>query len=160
MKGKKDAASGEVEAGLNALVALQAETASIPIVFVHPDLVPDAHGDAPVRHGAIRFCLGDRSKFLQRLPVPERVQRRERGIEARLNVGTARDGKADVASAALHQIVSVGLGTRAARSAERKQGAAEMSMNSSSSPALLLAARGERIRKRRPSGATIARARN
>jgi hypothetical protein len=42
MKGKKDAASGEVEAGLKALVALQAETASIPIVFVQ---VSDPIGD-------------------------------------------------------------------------------------------------------------------
>jgi hypothetical protein len=36
-----------------------------------PNLVPDAHGDAPVRHGAIRFGLGDGSEFLQGLPVPE-----------------------------------------------------------------------------------------
>jgi hypothetical protein len=86
-----------------------------------PNLVPDAHGDPPVRHGAIRFGLGDRGKFLQGLPVPERMQRRERGIEARLHVGAAGDGEADVASAAFHQIVADGLGARAARRAERKK---------------------------------------
>ncbi len=85
-----------------------------------PNLVPDAHGDTPIRHGAIGFGLGDRGKFLQRLPVPERVQGRERGIEARLNVGAARDGKAHVPSAALHQIMGVALGGGAARRAERK----------------------------------------
>src|SRR5262249_52166284 len=42
LQGKKDAASGEVEAGLKALVALQAETASIPIVFVQ---ISDPIGD-------------------------------------------------------------------------------------------------------------------
>ena len=41
MKGKKDAASGEVEAGLKALV-LQAEAASVPIVFVQ---ISDPIGD-------------------------------------------------------------------------------------------------------------------
>jgi len=56
----------------------------------------------------------------QRLPVPERVQGCERGIEARLNVGAARDGKAHVPSAALHQIMGVALGGGAARRAERK----------------------------------------
>jgi len=82
-----------------------------------PNLVPDAHGDPPIRHGAIGFGLGDRGKFLQRLAVPERVQGRERGIEARLDVGAARDGKAHVASAAFHQIVGVALGAGAARCA-------------------------------------------
>ena len=84
-----------------------------------PDLIPHAHGDAPIGHGAVRLGLGDRREFLQGLPVPERVQRCERGIEARLNVGAAGDGQAHVAAAAFHQIV--GLGAGVAREAERKQ---------------------------------------
>src|SRR5262249_26308647 len=83
-----------------------------------PNLVPDAHGDTPIRHGAIGFGLGDGGKFLQCLAVPERVQGRERGIEARLNVGAARDGKADVAAAALHWAPAL-RGAPSARSATR-----------------------------------------
>ncbi len=36
-----------------------------------PKLMPDAHGDAPVGHGAVRIVLGDLNKFLFGLFVPE-----------------------------------------------------------------------------------------
>src|SRR5262245_66064949 len=54
-----------------------------------PNLVPDAHGDTPIRHGAIGYGLGDRGKFLQQLAVPQRWQDRERSSEAWLNVGAS-----------------------------------------------------------------------
>src|SRR6266403_4776841 len=84
-----------------------------------PDLGPRGHGDAPIGHGAIGLRLGDGGEFFQRLPIPERVQRCERGIEARLNVGAAGDRQAHVAAAAFHEIVGLRVG--AAREAERKE---------------------------------------
>ena len=69
-------------------------------------LVPDAHGDTPMRHGAIRLERGDCREFLQCLPVPERMQGCERCIEARLNFLAARDGKADSPATPFHQVVA------------------------------------------------------
>ena len=101
-----------------------------------PDLVPDAHGDAPVRHRAIRLGIADRGELLQGLPVPEGMERRECRIETRLNVLPARDREAHAAAAPFHQVMGVGLGKRLAhrgkcknRSKSRKERSCDASVH-------------------------------
>ena len=58
-----------------------------------PDLIPQAHGDAPVAHRAVRVRLGDGGERLHRLEVPERVQERDPALERLLHRRIAGDGK-------------------------------------------------------------------
>jgi hypothetical protein len=73
-----------------------------------PELVPDAHRDAPMGHCTIRIRFGDRGEFLERLPVPKRMQGGQRRVEARLNVIATGHRKTDPRSAPFHQIVQIG----------------------------------------------------
>src|SRR5271157_1927376 len=58
-----------------------------------PELMPEAHGLAPVRHGALRVLLFDVEKGLLRLFVPERMQQRETLFECLLRVRSTRYGE-------------------------------------------------------------------
>ncbi len=58
-----------------------------------PELVPQAHGHAPVRHGAFRVLLLYLEKSFFRFLVPERVQQGDTFFESLLSVGCARDGE-------------------------------------------------------------------
>src|SRR6202790_4903621 len=58
-----------------------------------PELMPQAHGLAPVRHGALRVLLFDVEKSLLRLFVPERMQQRDTLFECLLRVRSTRHGK-------------------------------------------------------------------
>ena len=59
-----------------------------------PDLVPLAHGDAPVGDGTVRVGLGHGREGLRRLQVPEGVQDRHRLVEGLLHRRLARDREA------------------------------------------------------------------
>jgi hypothetical protein len=72
-----------------------------------PELIPHAHGEAPMRHRAIGIALRDRREFLACLLVPEGVQRRERSVEARLHSAPAGGREYQVATAPLHQRVGI-----------------------------------------------------
>jgi hypothetical protein len=58
-----------------------------------PELMPQAHGLAPVRHGALRVLLFDVEKSLLRLFVPERMQQRDTLFECLLRLRSTRHGK-------------------------------------------------------------------
>ena len=55
------------------LFTFQAASDDFGVRFI-PELMPDAHGDAPVSHGAVRIVLCNLNEFLFGLFVPERVQ--------------------------------------------------------------------------------------
>ena len=55
-----------------------------------PQLMPQAHGLAPVRHGALRVLLFDVEKSLLRLFVPERMQQRDTLFECLLRLRSTR----------------------------------------------------------------------
>ena len=50
-----------------------------------PELVPQAHRDSPMRHGALRIVFGDLQKFLFRFLVPERMQQGDSALERLLH---------------------------------------------------------------------------
>src|SRR5216684_6450365 len=55
--------------------------------------MPQAHGLAPVRHGALRVLLFDVQKSLLRLFIPERMQQRDTLFECLLRLRSTRHGK-------------------------------------------------------------------
>jgi len=54
-----------------------------------PELVPQAQGHSPVRHGALRIVLRDFQELLLRLLIPERVQQCDSALEGLLRRGLA-----------------------------------------------------------------------
>ena len=58
-----------------------------------PEGMVEAHGDAPVTHGATGVCHGDRSKRFLRLLEPKGVLDGDSALELRLCFCIARDGK-------------------------------------------------------------------
>ncbi len=69
-----------------------------------PELMPQAHGLAPVRHGALRVLLFDVEKSLLRLFVPERMQQRDTLFECLLRVRSTRHGKMHRAQLFLREV--------------------------------------------------------
>jgi hypothetical protein len=63
------------------LLDLRLTTLQSGCVRLVPELVPDAHGDSPVRHCALRIVLRDLFEFLLRFLIPERVQQRDTAFE-------------------------------------------------------------------------------
>jgi len=60
-----------------------------------PELMPQAHGHAPVRHGAVGISGGDLLELLFGFFVPEGVQQRNAALEGLLDVFSAGDWEVD-----------------------------------------------------------------
>jgi hypothetical protein len=58
-----------------------------------PELMPDAHGDAPVRHRTFRVILGNVNEFLLGFFVPERMQQGDSAGEGLLHRRGTGDGE-------------------------------------------------------------------
>ncbi len=68
-----------------------------------PQLMPDAHGNSPMRHGAVGIVFGDVEEFLFRFFVPEGVQQRHAALERLLLRCRARNGEVDCSELRLVQ---------------------------------------------------------
>ena len=79
-------------------------------IGVVPELVPQAHGHAPMRHDAVGIVEGNLRKFFFRLFVPERVKQRHAALEGLLHIRRARDREGDGAQLRGGQIFMVMLG--------------------------------------------------
>ncbi len=55
-----------------------------------PQLMPLAHGEAPLRHGALGIILGDVGELFLGLLVPERMQQRHTALKRLLDGRRAR----------------------------------------------------------------------
>jgi hypothetical protein len=69
-----------------------------------PQLMPDAHGDSPMRHGAVRIVFGDLHEFLFGFLVPERVQQCDAVGEGLLHGRRAGDREVDRSELRLGEI--------------------------------------------------------
>jgi hypothetical protein len=76
-------------------------------VGVVPELVPEAHGDSPVRHGAVGIIGSDLLEFFLRFLVPEGVQQSDAALEGLLHRWRAGDGKDDGAELSGGQVFVV-----------------------------------------------------
>src|SRR5580704_3965158 len=56
-------------------------------VRIVPKLVPQAHGNSPMRHGTLRIVLCHLLESLLRLLIPERVQKRDSAFKSLLRGG-------------------------------------------------------------------------
>ena len=69
-----------------------------------PELVPQAHRHAPMRHGALGIIFRDLHKFLFRFLVPERMQQRDAALERLLHRRRAGNRKMHRAQLGLGEI--------------------------------------------------------
>ena len=69
--------------------------------------MPQAHGDAPVRHRAGGIVLGDLQEFFLRFLVPEGVQQRDSAGEGLLHGRRTRNGKVDGSELSLGEVFVV-----------------------------------------------------
>ena len=76
-------------------------------VGIVPKLVPQAHGYAPVRHGAVRGVGGNMPEFLSGFFVPERVQQSHAALEGLLHIRRAGNREADRAELRRSQLFVV-----------------------------------------------------
>ena len=72
-----------------------------------PELVPHAHGDSPMRHGAVGIVFGNLEEFFFGLFVPEGVQQGDSAREGLLHRRSAGDREMDRAELRLSQIFVV-----------------------------------------------------
>ena len=76
-------------------------------VGIVPELVPQAHGHAPVSHGAVRIVGGDLLEFFFGFFVPERVQQSDAAFEGLLHIWRAGNREVDCAELRSGQIFVV-----------------------------------------------------
>ncbi len=72
-----------------------------------PELMPEAHGDAPMGHGAVRVVFGDLEEFLFGFFVPEGVEQSDSAGEGLLHRRGAGDGEVDGAELRLGEVFVV-----------------------------------------------------
>ena len=88
------ARSGRAVSGFRRMNFVEAVLDDLLVRLV-PQLVPQAHGQSPVRHGAVGIASGNLHEFFFCLFVPKRVQQSHAALEGLLHISRAGDREGD-----------------------------------------------------------------